>query len=256
MGIVDTHIHTIFLSWQDIMEISSNGYEALVTLSFTPYKPRSIDSLMDHFEHMLMESTRIGKFGLNCIVGLGVHPRCLNPKLLEDIPRVLEEYLDKAGALGEVGLEECSDLEVKLLVSQVQVAVKLDKPIVIHTPRRNKAAALRKIVKILENLGVPEELVVIDHMSASNELLDLVENKNYMLGFTIQPGKASVSDVLYIIEERPEFIERVVLNSDAQAENPSNYLAVADALEELEDRGYSREAYRVTSLNAKKLFKW
>ncbi len=256
MGVVDTHIHTIFLSWQDVMEISSNGYEALVTLSYTPYKPRSIESLMDHFEHMLMEYKRISKAGLNCVVGVGVHPRCLNPKLLDEIPSVLEEYLERAGALGEVGLEDCSDLEIKLLVSQLQVAVKLDKPVIIHTPRRNKATAIRKILKVLENLSVPEELVVIDHMSVSNEVLDLLENKNYMLGFTIQPGKASVSDILYIIEERPEFIERVVLNSDAQAENPSNYLAVADALEELEDRGYSREAYRVTSLNAKKLFKW
>lgn len=52
--------------------------------------------------------------------------------------RTVEEYFTVPGvvALGEVGLEVESDAD--MLRDQLKIAKNLDKPAIVHTPKRNK----------------------------------------------------------------------------------------------------------------------
>ncbi len=255
MGLVDSHIHTVFLGWETLFDLAMNEYEGVVTVAYTPFVPRSHDSLADHFEHLLLEKKRLRNLGLRCAVAVGVHPRCVNPRFKKEFARVVEEYLEKADALGEVGLENTEEIEVEILKEQLRVAARLDRPAIIHTPRAGKARALKTLLKILDETGVPEERVVVDHLLPTPEILGLVEKREFMIGVTIQSGKASVEDLFFIVEEKPDLVERIVVNSDAGLD-VSNHLAVLDAARELMDEGYVSEAYRMTSLNIKRLLGW
>ena len=254
MGFIDSHIHTIFLSWSELLDLVYSGYEAVITVAYTPYIPRSKESLADHFEHLMLEVNRLKSVGLRAFVGVGIHPRCFKPELSNAYMEVLREYLPKADVLGEVGLETCSDAEVELLRKQLELAKELDKPVIVHTPRADKAAALKNALRVIEEVGVPEEVVVIDHLTLSEEVINLVKDRSIYLGFTIQQGKSSARDIMYLIEEHEDLIDRVVLNSDA-GRDPSDTLAVAKAYEELAEEGYGVEAVKITSVNIKKLLK-
>ncbi len=254
MGFIDSHIHTIFLSWGELLDLAYSGYEAVITVAYTPYVPRSKESLADHFEHLLLEVDRLKSVGLRAFVGVGIHPRCFRPGLIGEYMEVLKEYLPKADVLGEVGLESCSDVEVELLKKQLELAKELGKPVILHTPRTNKVVALKAALRAIKEVEIPEEVVVIDHLTLSEEVINLVKDKSTYLGFTIQQGKSSTHDITYLIEKHEELIDRVVLNSDA-GRDPSDTLAVAKAYEELAKEGYGVEAVKVTSVNIKKLLK-
>ncbi len=254
MGFIDSHIHTIFLSWGELLDLAYSGYEAVITVAYTPYVPRSKESLADHFEHLLLEVDRLKSVGLRAFVGVGIHPRCFRPGLIGEYMEVLKEYLPKADVLGEVGLESCSDVEVELLKKQLELAKELGKPVILHTPRANKVVALKAALRAIKEVEIPEEVVVIDHLTLSEEVINLVKDKSTYLGFTIQQGKSSTHDITYLIEKHEELIDRVVLNSDA-GRDPSDTLAVAKAYEELAKEGYGVEAVKVTSVNIKKLLK-
>ena len=237
-----------------MLDLACSGYEAVVTVAYTPYIPRSKESLADHFEHLLLEVDRLKSVGLRAFVGVSIHPRCYRPELIDEYMEVLKEYLPKADVLGEVGLESCSDVEVELLRKQLELAKELGKPVILHTPRTNKVVALKTALRVIDEVRLPEELVVIDHLTLSEEVIDLVKGRSTYLGFTIQQGKSSARDIMYLIEEHEDLIDRVVLNSDA-GRDPSDTLAVAKAYEELAEEGYSVEAVKITSVNIKKLLK-
>ena len=254
MGFIDSHIHTIFLSWSELLDLAYGGYEAVVTVAYTPYIPRSKESLADHFDHLMLEADRLKSVGLRAFVGVGIHPRCFRPELINGYMEVLREYLPRADVLGEVGLESCSDVEVELLRKQLSLAKELGKPAIIHTPRANKVKALKTALKVIEEVGVPEDEVIIDHLTISNEIIELVKGRSFYIGMTMQQGKASVKDLIYIIEEHSDLLDRVVINSDA-GRDPSDPLAVATACEELADEGYVTEALKIASINVKKVIK-
>lgn len=248
-------MHTIFLGWSAIHDLSLRGYEAVVTVAYTPYIPRSPESLADHYEHLLLEVDRLKNLGIRAVVALGIHPRCFRPEYTDKFLEVLKNYIRRANVIGEIGLETCSDEEIELLKYQLRLVAEYELPAIIHTPRNNKLRAVRKIVEIIKSEKVPEEKLVIDHIVASEDILEVLKSTSANIGVTVQQGKASIADVMYIIDKYPELVDRVLINSDA-GRDPSDHLAVVKTYNQLCRLGYGSEAFKITSVNAKKLIKY
>ncbi len=255
MGFIDAHLHSIYLSWYDLSLMVEEGVDGVVTLAYTPIPPSSPSSLRDHFEHLMFEKTRCGGIGLKAYVGVGLHPRNLpgNGDIGEYL-RVIENYLARADVLGEVGLESGSDLEVEVLREQLSLAKRLDKPVIVHTPKSSKYEIVKKIIGVIDDVGLSDEMVLLDHLIPSPRIIDLVIDRDFYLGFTMQQGKTGPEDVLYIVKMENDLAERIVLNSDSGV-YPSYPLAVVEAFDVLEEELDKVVAYKLVSLNALRFLK-
>lgn len=254
-GLIDPHAHTVFLSWRDLTYLAEAGYEAVVTLAYTPYVPSHPASLEDHFTHLEAEVARLKALGLRAVVGMGLHPRCVKPEHASAQLEVVRRWLPRTQVLGEVGIENPdSNLEAEVLRTQLSMARDAELTVIIHTPRNRKREAVKVIIKAIRESGIKPEDVIIDHLTPEPALLKGVVELGAWAGITIQPGKASVHDLEYLIEAVPDALNHVLVNSDA-GRDPSNPLAVAEAYDTLVRKGYVTEAYRLTSLNPKEAIK-
>ena len=86
-------------------------------------------------------------------------------------------------ALGEVGLETGDKIEMEVLELQLRIAKRLDKPAIIHTPRKNKAVIMAKVLKLLDRVGIDPSLTVVDHVTS--EIADDVRRSGRWMGLTV-----------------------------------------------------------------------
>lgn len=251
---VDPHTHHHLSNYSTLEVISSEGYEAVVVLAYIPIRPSHHTTLYDLFNWLLtVEPERFNSVGIKVYVGLGIHPRNIPEYGLEYLMESLEEWLSRANVVGEVGLETGSDIEVRVLSEILKVASKLDKVVVIHTPRRGKEVILKKLRDVLVVSPIQLERLVVDHASADliHEFLKL----GTYVGLTVQPGKLSVSDIADLTSKYPELFERGMVNSDC-GRDPSDPLAVKRVYSSLRTLGVSNsDALKLVRDNALRLFK-
>ncbi len=226
----DSHLHSEGLGFSNLKEMAEKGIRKICTLAFYPVQPRYAETMLDLFRKLIeFEPMRGEAAGVDVYPAIGVHPRCIPPKY--DVVIEQMESFD-AKAFGEIGLETASELEREVLKKQLELAKRIDMPCIIHTPRKNKREVTEKTLAVLESVEFPESLAVIDHVNF--DTIEMVYEKGYMIGLTVQPGKLSPEDVVRIIEGKDA--ERFMLNSDAGFSD-SDYTAVCKAAKALEEAG-------------------
>ena len=219
---IDSHTHIYLAGYQPIEEMVKAGYEAVVQCAYIPVRPSGASTVRDLFEWLIFsERERCRKYGLECYVAVGIHPRCAPRADYKGVLGAVEEYLTAPGvvALGEVGLE--AEGHVELLRDQLKIAKRLDRPAIIHTPKRNKLEATELILKVLKEVGMPEDLAVVDHVRP--ETAEMVRREGYWIGLTVQPGKLTVEEAVAIADTYGP--EKFLVNSDV-GEDPADPLAV------------------------------
>jgi hypothetical protein len=242
----DTHIHSEGRSVEDLKRMADAGIEFAVTCAFYPIPPEHPETLLDLFRKLeIFEVKRGEKAGMSIFPALGVHPRCIPPKYEVVLPAIT-----RGVAVGEIGLEEGGEAEVKVFKAQLRIAKENDLPCIIHTPRNNKEIITEKTLQILERISFPEELAVIDHLSPSTA--EDVLKHGYYGGLSVQPGKLTPSEALAIVEEYGP--ERLMLNSDAGF-SESEMDAVAKAGNLIAEKLGREVAEKAGMENAKKFFK-
>jgi uncharacterized protein len=106
---------------------------------------------------------------------------------------LLETYLaDKSRpvtAIGETGFESGNQFEADMLHRQIELAIKYDRPIILHTPRSGKGPMTREIINILSTFSIDKDGVVIDHADA--DMAKLIVDRGYNAGLAVKPGKLS-----------------------------------------------------------------
>ncbi|MEM4489325.1 MAG: TatD family hydrolase [Desulfurococcaceae archaeon] len=139
-----------------------------------PVKPMNHASLIDLYRWLLdNEYKRVTSLGLRAMVGLGIHPRNIPSdwrEALSYIEEILRAY--SYAILGEVGFELGSEVEVEVEVlrEQLRIAKKSDRPVILHSPRRNELVIVKKLLKIVESSGLSEGLVIIDHLKRKRSM--------------------------------------------------------------------------------------
>lgn len=224
---IDTHAHVDTRPCEDFELMAVGGITDVLTLAHDPMKMSTSAVFRDHFERLFAERARVEKNGLRLRTCLGLHPRA-RPDDLPACVALLETYLqDKARpvtAIGEAGLETRDPFEAEMLQRQIELAIKYDLPIILHTPRTGKAQMTKEIMNILSTFSIDKDRVVIDHTDA--DTVKLIVDKGYNAGLTIQPGKLTPKEATEIVRKYDP--ARLVLNTDMSSA-PTDVLGVARA---------------------------
>jgi predicted metal-dependent TIM-barrel fold hydrolase len=221
---IDSHAHVDTRPYEDFELMAVGGLTDVLTLAHDPMRMSSSVVFRDHFERLFAERSRVEKNGLRLHVGLGLHPRA-RPADLPACVTLLESYLaDKARpvtAIGEAGLESRDPFEAEMLQRQIELAIKYDLPLILHTPRSNKAPMTREIINILSSFSVDKDRVVIDHADA--DTAKLIVDRGYNAGLTVQPGKLSTQAAVEIVRKLDP--AQLVLNTDMSSA-PTDVLSI------------------------------
>ena len=222
---IDTHAHADTRPYEDFELMAVAGVTDLLTLAHDPMKMSSSVVFRDHFERLFAERSRVEKNGLRLHVCLGLHPRA-RPDDLPTCFALLESYLsDKSRpvmAIGETGLETTGNpVETEMLQRQIELAIKYDLPIILHTPRTGKAHVTREIISVLSTFSMEKDRVVIDH--ADGDTAKQIVDRGYNAGLTVQPGKLSPKEAVEIVKKLDP--ARLVLNTDMSSA-PTDVLSI------------------------------
>ena len=247
---IDTHVHADSRSSEDFRDMYLAGIDTAITCSFYPYKANE-EILLNHLNRILeFDTKRAAKYGLDLKVALGIHPT----NSIENPERTFEQLYSwienrQIVAIGEIGLEDLTDIEIDLFKKQLAIADETDSKVIIHTPRRNKPEVLKVILDIVPQY-LDERQAVIDHIN--RDIIGDVIDKGYMLGLTVQPQKLDVAGAIDILDEFG--FDRFFLDSD-MSNNPSDHLSVPKTVRELTRLGYKQsEIEKVSEKNAKKYY--
>lgn len=252
---IDTHTHLYSSEFDgDRDEMIQRAIEAGVTEFYLP----AIDS--DSHEAMLsLESQYPDK--MHAMMGL--HPCSVQPKSMEDELALVRSYLDQRAfcAIGEIGIDlywdkSTLDSQVKAFETQIDWAIELDLPIVIHTRE-----SFDETFEVLERKKHPKLRGIFHCFSGNLEQAQRAIDLNFILGIggvvTFKNGKID-----QFLKEIP--LEKIVLETDSPylapvphrgKRNESAYVGlVAGKLVDVYGISFD-EIDRITTENAKKLFK-
>ncbi len=245
-------MHADSRSSEDFEKMFISGIDTAITCSFYPYNiDNSPEILLNHLNRILnFEPRRAGEYGLDLRVALGIHPA----NALENneiIFEALESWIENKDiiAIGEIGLDENTDLEKEVFKKQLELAENTKSKVIIHTPRKNKLEVLKDIKEIvLESIN--PKLVVIDHINLNT--IEEIIDEEFTIGLTVQPQKMEVEEAIEILDKYG--FDKFLLNSDI-SNKPSNPLSVPKTVRTLKRLGYDKkEIDKVAFENAKKFF--
>ncbi len=248
---IDTHTHVDTRPYEDFEAMALAGITDVLTLAHDPMRMSSSVVLKDHFERLFAEKGRVEKSGPRLHVCLGLHPR-IKPDDLDRCLELLESYLaaGRVIAIGEAGLETGSAFEIGLLESQLGLAMKYKKPIIVHTPRTNKLLVTRDILELLSSFSLDKGAIVVDHADAGTA--PLILDAGYNAGLTVQPAKLTPAQAADIVETYDA--NRMVMNTDASSA-PTDVLGVPRTVHLLRQRKVDGEKIvKVSELNARRIF--
>jgi len=248
MKCFDAHIHSEGRSSEDLEFMASEGVKRAITCAFYPIIPKHQGTLIDHFRKLItFEKERGARAGMEIYPAIGVHPRCIPPQF----DKILEfmEKDEESIAFGEIGLERGGKIEKDVLIIQLKIAEKLDKPCIIHTPKNNKLEMTKEIIKVLEDLNFPMERVILDH--ATPETVEIILKRGYHAGLTVEEGKITPEDVVRIVKEYGT--KNLIINSDTGFA-PSMKIAVAQTTRILLENFNEKTVSKLVWDNANKFF--
>ncbi len=239
---VDVHSHHQFTGFSTLEALREAGYSSAACLSYVPVTPSGPSTLRDLFRWLVDgEAPRLREAGLRPLVGVGIHPRNLPRRGLEEALGAVEEFLPEADFLGEVGLETSSDREREVLMRQLRMADRMDRPVVLHTPRVRKAAVLGVLLRILGESPLSRERVLVDHLTP--DLIPRVP-EGYYVGLTVQPGKCDFADVERALSSSwADRGDRILVDSDSGRDR-SDPLTLLRLAGHLLSRGYDPSEVR------------
>ncbi|WP_440055263.1 TatD family hydrolase [Pseudoalteromonas sp. T1lg65] len=217
MKYFDPHIHMISRTTDDYERMYQAGIVGVIEPAFWQGQPRtSIGTFIDYFDSLVgWERFRASQFGIRHYCTMGLNPKEANDKSLADeVLAVLPRYLKKEGvvAVGEIGYDDITAQEHDVLCRQLEMAKNHHLPVLVHTPHRDKIGGTKRTIEAIREVGIAEELVVIDHL---NELtLPLVLETDCWRGHSVYPNtKMSESRMVALLQQYGT--EKMIVNSAA-----------------------------------------
>lgn len=191
MLFIDPHAHMISRTTDDYERMAAAGVVAVIEPAFWVGQPRTnVGSYLDYLSHIVgFERFRAGQFGIRhyCTVGLN-SKEANNQELAEGVMELIPRFALKEGvvAIGEIGYDEQTQLEDKYFRLQLELAKKLELPVMIHTPHRDKKRGTSRSMDVCDEHGLDPRKVIVDHNNEETvrETLD----RGYWAAFSIYPS--------------------------------------------------------------------
>ncbi len=241
MRYIDIHAHMVSRTTDDYQRMALTGCVALTEPAFwAGYDRPSVDAFVDYFNRLVdFEPKRASKYGIQHYTWL-----CLNPKEGEDreltrqVLAIIPQFLDHPNVLGigEIGLNRVTRNELDTFTDHVDLALRYNQLIHIHTPHlEDKYKGTKVIVDTLaaDSRIVPGR-VMVDHVE--EHTIRMVLERGFWVGITLYPTtKVSPGRAIDMIEMYGS--ERICVASacDWGASEP---IAVPQFMLEMRRRGH------------------
>ncbi|MGZ7118960.1 MAG: TatD family hydrolase [Methanobacterium sp.] len=248
---IDSHIHADTRPFEDFEIMNMAGIEKAVTCAHDPLNMSTSDVVFDHWDRILNNDLkRAAKNGLKLYAALGIHPRSISVdfnRALDKLPSILQN--ENVVAVGEIGLENASQLEKEIFKTQLELADELKMKVVVHTPRQNKKEITKITASIIEE-NINPEMVIIDHVD--NSIIHDVIEIGSMLGITVQPQKMTPEEAIVLLSDYG--FEKFTLDSDMSS-SPSDPLSVPKTVHKMRIDGFAeKDIDKVSTGNAARFF--
>ncbi len=217
MRFFDPHIHMMSRTTDDYENMARAGIIGVVEPAFCQGQPRtSVGTFIDYFDALVgWERFRASQFGIRHYCTMALNPKESNDvALAEQVMKVLPRYCLKDGvvAVGEIGYDDMSATEERFMIEQMELAKKLDLPVLIHTPHRDKLKGTERTIAVIRDVGIEEERVVIDHLN--EQTLPLAMATGCWRGHSIYP-KTKMSEARMVALLKTYGTEKMIVNSAA-----------------------------------------
>lgn len=246
MMYIDSHAHMISRTTDDYEAMAAAGVVAVIEPAFWVGQPRThVGTYIDYLSSIIgFERFRAGQFGIRhyCTVGLN-SKEANNEELAEGVMEILPRFALKDGvvAIGEIGYDDQTELEDKYFRLQIDLAIELDLPVMIHTPHRDKKRGTTRSMDVCEEHGIDPSKVIIDHNN--EETVREVLDRGYWAAFSIYPStKMGTARMVELLKEYGP--ERIIVDSACDW-GISEPLGVAKTALLAEQRGVDKEAIRL-----------
>jgi uncharacterized protein len=247
MYYIDPHIHMVSRTTDDYETLAKMGCVAVSEPAFwAGYDRGSVHGFRDYFEQLVtFEPKRAGWYGIQHFTWMCINAKeAENVSLAREVIAMIPEFLDRLGVLGigEIGLNKNTKNEATVFLEHIDLAVKTDEQILIHTPHlEDKYQGTRMILDMLCDDGrLNRERVLVDHVE--EHTVRAVLDEGFWAGMTLYPvSKCTPARAADVVELYGP--ERLLVNS-AGDWGPSKPTAVPDFILEMRRRGHSESLIR------------
>ena len=235
---IDPHVHMTSRTTHDYIAMQQHGIVAVIEPSFWLGQPRTnVGTFRDYFSSLVgWERFRAGQFGIRHYCTICLNPKeANNPAIAEDVMALLPLYLCKEGvvAIGEIGYDSMTAAEDKFFRLHLEMAQEFDKPVLVHTPHRNKKEGTLRSMEVCLEQGMDPQRVVIDH--ANEETVEDILSRGFWAAFSIYP-KTKMGNERMTELVRQYGAEKIIVNSAADW-GISDPLAVPKTAQLMLERG-------------------
>jgi hypothetical protein len=244
---LDPHIHMISRVTDDYQRMAQCGCAALSEPAFwAGFDRGSAVAFHDYFRQLTeYEPKRAAQFHVRHYCWLCINAKeAENVSLSREVIALIPEFLNQPNVLGigEIGLNKNTPNEATIFQEHVDLAMKYNELILIHTPHlEDKAQGTRMIVDMLQNdRRVRPERVLIDHVEEHTVRMAL--DNGFWCAMTLYPTTKCTPERAVDILERYG-TERIMANS-AGDWGKSNPLAVPEMIQEMKRRGHAESVIR------------
>ena len=249
---IDAHVHADTRPYEDFEKMAVAGVDKAVSCAHDPMRMSTSDVVLDHIHRIMENDTkRAANNGLNLYSAIGMHPRSISSDyeiVLDKLPEMLE--YKNVVAIGEIGLETGSKLEIEVFKKQLNLAQDMNMKVIVHTPRTNKKAITEITASLIED-NIETNLVQLDHVDRS--IIERVLDFEGLLGITVQPQKMTPDEAVNMMDEYG--YDKFVLDSDMSS-SPSDPLSVPKTVHRLRLAGVEAvNIKKVSYTNAADFFK-
>ncbi|QDU96127.1 TatD family hydrolase [Lignipirellula cremea] len=247
MDYFDPHIHMVSRTTDDYETLARMGCVGVSEPAFwAGFDRGSVESFRDYFRQLTdFEAKRAAQFGIQHYTWLCINAKeAENVELSREVIAMIPEFLDCPGVLGigEIGLNKNTKNEATIFVEHLELAVKYDQQILIHTPHlADKYQGTRMILDMLcDDSRLDHSRVLVDHVE--EHTVRHVLEEGFWAGMTLYPvTKCTPARAVDIIEMYGP--ERLMANS-AGDWGPSKPTAVPDLIVEMRRRGHPESLIR------------
>lgn len=247
MDYFDPHIHMVSRTTDDYEILAKMGCVAVSEPAFwAGYDRGSVEGFRDYFRQLTQfEPTRARQYGIRHFTWLCINAKeAENVSLSREVLAMIPEFLGAPGVLGigEIGLNKNTKNEATIFQEHVELALRTDEQILIHTPHlEDKYQGTRMILDMLcDNRQVNRSRVLVDHVE--EHTIRYVLDEGFWAGMTLYPVSkctpARAADMVEIYGP-----ERLLVNS-AGDWGPSKPTAVPDFILEMRRRGHAESLIR------------
>ena len=241
MQYIDPHIHCVSRTTDDYLYMARAGVVAVSEPAFwAGFDRSSASSFADYFRHLLdVEPRRAARYGIDHYAWLCINAKeAENVELSREVIGLIPPLLDHPRVLGvgEIGLNKNTRNEATIFLEHMELAVKHEQQILIHTPHlEDKHQGTRMILDMLTgDSRLQRERVLVDHVE--EHTAGLVLEQGFWAGMTLYPvSKCTPQRACDMVEIYGP--ERLLVNS-AGDWGPSKPTAVPDFILEMRKRGH------------------